>query len=79
MGTGTRKDGETDAGLAGASVKLPGPIILQAVMGSHAYGMARPNSDIDRKGVYVGATIALTGLFPPPLTVTHTKDRKSVV
>lgn len=53
-------------------MKIPGHIILQAVCGSHAYGMATPDSDIDRKGVYVAPTINLTLLNPPAETCVHT-------
>lgn len=51
---------------------LPGKLILQAVLGSHAYGMARPDSDYDRKGVYVSSAIDLLGLRPPKDTITRT-------
>lgn len=54
------------------SVTTPGKVILQAVMGSHAYGLARPDSDYDRKGVYVTPALDLLGLRPPKDTVTHT-------
>ncbi len=37
-------------------------IILQAVVGSQAYGLARENSDEDRLGVFVAPTLDLVGL-----------------
>lgn len=50
----------------------PGKPILGAVMGSHAYGLARPDSDYDRKGVFVAPSLKLLGLKPPKDTITHT-------
>lgn len=40
-------------------------VLLLGVVGSHAYGMARPDSDIDRLGVYAEPTVAFHGLNPP--------------
>jgi len=37
-------------------------VILQGVVGSTAYGLATPTSDIDRLGVYVAPTEAILGL-----------------
>lgn len=54
------------------SETLPGPVILQAVMGSHAYGMATASSDQDRKGIYVTPMADLTSLHPPGDTVVRT-------
>lgn len=39
--------------------------LLLGVVGSHAYGMVREDSDIDRLGVYAAPTIELHGLHPP--------------
>jgi predicted nucleotidyltransferase len=39
--------------------------LLSGVVGSTAYGLAGPNSDIDRLGVYAVPTIQLHGLHPP--------------
>lgn len=44
--------------------QVPNPIGL-GVVGSQAYGMARPDSDIDRLGVYVAPTRWFFGLNPP--------------
>ena len=40
-------------------------LILSGIVGSVAYGLARPGSDIDRLGVYAAPTIELHGLRPP--------------
>ena len=39
--------------------------LLLGVVGSHAYGMAREDSDVDRLGVYAVPTVELHGLHPP--------------
>jgi hypothetical protein len=53
-------------------MKVPGTVVLQGVLGSHAYGLARPDSDEDRKGVFVADALDLLGLHPPKETVVHT-------
>lgn len=40
-------------------------VILQGVVGSTAYGLATPESDIDRLGVFQVRTSELLGLHPP--------------
>jgi len=40
-------------------------VILQGVVGSTAYGLATPTSDIDRLGVFQARTSELLGLHPP--------------
>jgi predicted nucleotidyltransferase len=40
-------------------------VILQGVVGSTAYGLATPESDIDRLGVFQARTSELLGLHPP--------------
>jgi uncharacterized protein len=47
--------------------------ILEGVAGSHAYGLAGPDSDIDIRGIFVYDTIDLLGLEQPTLTV-ETKE-----
>lgn len=44
---------------------VPGTVLLSGVVGSTAYGLDRPGSDIDRLGVYAAPTIAFHGLRPP--------------
>ena len=43
----------------------PANVFLSGVVGSTAYGLAGPSSDIDRLGVYAAPTIAFHGLHPP--------------
>lgn len=50
----------------------PGPVILAGIVGSHAYGLAHDQSDIDRLGVYVSPTDTILGLHGLPETVTGT-------
>lgn len=50
---------------------LPGTLLLAGIVGSTAYGLAGPSSDIDRLGLYAAPTTALHGLSAPKETV-HT-------
>jgi len=47
---------------------VPGKPVLVGVGGSHAYGLATAESDIDYRGVYVIPTSDLFGLTTPPET-----------
>jgi predicted nucleotidyltransferase len=50
-------------------------ILLSGVVGSTAYGLAGPHSDVDRLGVFAAPTLAFHGLRPPRETfVTHDPD-----
>lgn len=40
-------------------------LLLSGVVGSHAYGLAGPDSDVDSLGVYAVPTSELHGLHPP--------------
>lgn len=40
-------------------------LLLQGIVGSHAYGLATPESDVDRLGVYAAPTRLFHGLRPP--------------
>lgn len=40
-------------------------LLLAGIVGSTAYGLAGPDSDIDRLGVYAAPTTAFHGLHPP--------------
>jgi uncharacterized protein len=40
-------------------------VLLQGVVGSTAYGLAGPGSDVDHLGVYAAPTVAFHGLHPP--------------
>ncbi|MEU0880634.1 nucleotidyltransferase domain-containing protein [Lentzea sp. NPDC005914] len=44
-------------------------MILEAVIGSHAYGLATSTSDVDRRGVFVAPTEAFWRLDKPPTSV----------
>jgi len=44
-------------------------IVLEGITGSTAYGLATPDSDVDKHGVYQAPTRAVLGLFPPKETV----------
>ncbi|MER7164724.1 nucleotidyltransferase domain-containing protein [Micromonospora sp. NPDC000207] len=40
-------------------------LLLTGIVGSTAYGLAGPGSDVDRLGVYAAPTVAFHGLDPP--------------
>jgi predicted nucleotidyltransferase len=40
-------------------------VLLAGIVGSTAYGLAGPDSDVDRLGVYAAATVEFHGLRPP--------------
>ncbi|GHH63235.1 nucleotidyltransferase domain-containing protein [Lentzea cavernae] len=44
-------------------------MILEVVIGSHAYGLASTESDVDRRGVFVAPTEAFWRLEKPPTSV----------
>ena len=51
-------------------------ILLSGIVGSTAYGLATPDSDIDRLGVFAAPTNALLGLRTPRESiVSHAPDR----
>lgn len=50
-------------------------LLLAGVVGSTAYGLAGPDSDIDRLGVFAAPTVAFHGLdFPKESMVSHRPD-----
>jgi hypothetical protein len=51
--------------------------ILQGIVGSTAYGLATPTSDIDRMGVFVAPTKEIVGFHPPKGTIVTTAIRKA--
>jgi hypothetical protein len=44
---------------------IPGTILLSGVVGSTAYGLATPESDTDRLGMFAAPTVAFCGLHRP--------------
>ena len=46
----------------------PGTVLLAGIVGSTAYGLAGPQSDVDRLGVFAVPTISLLGLDTPTLS-----------
>ncbi|WP_157407379.1 DNA polymerase beta superfamily protein [Actinomadura atramentaria] len=44
---------------------MNGRVLLAGIVGSTAYGLAGPGSDIDRLGVYAAPTVLFHGLNPP--------------
>ncbi|MFJ8580453.1 DNA polymerase beta superfamily protein [Micromonospora sp. NPDC093277] len=40
-------------------------LLLSGIVGSVAYGLAGPDSDVDRIGVFAASTVAFHGLHPP--------------
>ena len=48
-------------------------LLLAGIVGSTAYGLAGPASDIDRLGVFAAPTVALHGLTPPAESVVSAK------
>ncbi|MFV2172304.1 DNA polymerase beta superfamily protein [Actinomadura sp. LOL_016] len=50
---------------AEALVAEPESVLLSGIVGSTAYGLAGPGSDIDRLGMYAAPTVDFHGLTPP--------------
>jgi hypothetical protein len=46
----------------------PGTVLLAGIVGSTAYGLAGPESDVDRLGVFAVPTLSLLGLDAPALS-----------
>ena len=51
-----------------------GRVIFRGVWGSHAFGTATPESDIDTLGVYVLETKAYLSLLEPPAQVSDARN-----
>lgn len=43
-------------------MEIPGTVLLSGIVGSQAYGLAMPGSDVDRLGIYALPTAAFHGL-----------------
>lgn len=50
--------------------EIPDNILLSGVVGSTAYGLARPGSDVDRLAIFALPTIRLHGLLTPDEVIT---------
>ncbi|MEU4370416.1 nucleotidyltransferase domain-containing protein [Micromonospora chersina] len=48
-------------------------LLLSGIVGSVAYGLAGPDSDVDRIGVFAAPTVAFHGLHPPRESVVTTE------
>lgn len=48
-------------------------IILQGVVGSTAYGLDTPESDVDRMGVFIAPTMKIISFHPPKETIVTNK------
>ncbi|GAA2020914.1 hypothetical protein GCM10009839_17180 [Catenulispora yoronensis] len=53
------------AGAGSVGEALPGVVLLSGVVGSTAYGLAGPDSDVDRLGMFALPTVSLLGLHTP--------------
>ena len=51
-----------------------GRVIFRGVWGSHAFGTATPESDIDTLGVYVLETEAYLSLIEPPSQISDARN-----
>lgn len=52
---------------------IPGEVLLSGIVGSQAYGLATPESDTDRLGMFAHPTVAFHGLREPQDSVVLTK------
>ena len=48
-------------------------VLLSGIVGSHAYGLATQDSDVDRLGVFAAPTEEILGLHPPADSLVHVK------
>ena len=49
----------------------PGTVRLAGIVGSTAYGLAAPESDVEELGVFAAPTLSLLGLDAPALSRVH--------
>lgn len=54
-------------------LKPPDNVLLAGIVGSTAYGLAAPDSDIDRIGMFAAPTESIVGLSPPSASVVSSK------
>lgn len=75
----TLTDDQQDAVRRALSVPFSAPhILLQGVVGSTAYGLATPDSDIDRLGIYAVPTVDLHGLGDPVESIVTTHPDRTL-
>ena len=53
-------------------------LLLIGIVGSTAYGLAGPDSDVDRLGVFAAPTVELFGLHPPKESLVTTKPDRTL-
>ncbi|HEY0701081.1 MAG TPA: nucleotidyltransferase domain-containing protein [Micromonospora sp.] len=53
-------------------------LLLSGIVGSTAYGLAGPGSDIDRLGVFAAPTVAFHGLHPPRESIVTTNPDRTL-
>jgi uncharacterized protein len=56
----------------------PANVLLAGVVGSTAYGLAGPGSDVDRLGVFAAPTLDLVGLSRPAQSVVRTNPDRTL-
>ena len=56
-----------------AVTEVEGTVLLSGIVGSTAYGLAGPGSDVDRLGMFAAPTMALLGLTTPAESHVTTK------
>ncbi|MEV1247942.1 DNA polymerase beta superfamily protein [Nonomuraea sp. NPDC050022] len=57
---------------------IPGTVLLAGVVGSTAYGLAGPDSDVDRLGIFATPTLAMVGLSRPKDSIVHTNPDRTL-
>ncbi|RKR88805.1 hypothetical protein BDK92_3136 [Micromonospora pisi] len=53
-------------------------LLLAGIVGSTAYGLARPGSDVDRLGLFAAPTVAFHGLHPPQASIVTTSPDRTL-
>ncbi|MFK3984971.1 DNA polymerase beta superfamily protein [Micromonospora sp. NPDC050397] len=53
-------------------------LLLAGIVGSTAYGLARPGSDVDRLGLFAAPTVAFHGLHPPRESIVTTAPDRTL-
>ncbi|MFI6760458.1 DNA polymerase beta superfamily protein [Micromonospora sp. NPDC050417] len=53
-------------------------LLLAGIVGSTAYGLAGPGSDVDRLGLFAAPTVAFHGLHPPQASIVTTSPDRTL-